>query len=63
MPKPKTKCVDPACVELAEHFLADCEGADETDVRELAELFQMAAEDYCRDFDEEDDPAADPEPA
>lgn len=53
--------VDPACFDLAEHFLAGCKNVRPEDARELAEAFQNAAEDYCSVVD--DRPAPKPERA
>lgn len=39
--------VDQACIDLAEHFMADVKGHTAAHVRELAEAFQEAAEDHC----------------
>jgi hypothetical protein len=52
-----SKGVDPACVELAEHFLEDCKGGNP---RELAELIQDVVEGYCSNLwgDGDDDSAA-----
>lgn len=45
---PKPKLVDDqACIDLAEHFMADVKGHTAKHVRDLAEAFQEAAEDHC----------------
>ena len=44
---PKLKMVDQACIDIAEHFMADVKGHTAKHVRDLAEAFQEAAEDHC----------------
>lgn len=45
--RPQPMAVDQACIDLAEHFMADVKGHTAAHVRELAEAFQEAAEDHC----------------
>ena len=39
--------IDQACLDLAEHFMADIPRHSPKHVRDLAEAFQTAAEDHC----------------
>jgi hypothetical protein len=41
------KSFDPACLELAELFLADVPNATEQQASELASMFQLMAEGFC----------------
>jgi hypothetical protein len=44
--------VDPACYELAEHFLSEIPGTTEDDLWALAKDLQTACEDACREVEE-----------
>jgi hypothetical protein len=47
--------VDPACYELADHFLGDVKGhVTEEDRTEFAELLQRCCEDFVATWDETD---------
>jgi len=52
--------VDPACYDLADHFLVDVKGhVTEEDRTEFAELLQRCCEDFVSDWDEDDNRALD----
>lgn len=52
MQRRKPFLVDPACRELARHFLSDLAGAEHTHVCDLAEIFQHCADAYCTAFEQ-----------
>lgn len=42
---------DARCSDLAHHFLDGVKGATDQDIRDLADVFQMAAEDACKEVE------------